>query len=118
MLRTIPQDAKLPSIRALTNHMGISRNPVEIAYTHLVSEGYIINKQKSGFFAAPVLQLPLVVKKNADFAYDRIQSSHFPLNAWKKLTQRTLQDVGPDLFSYGDRKGELQLHRLIQAYVR
>lgn len=154
LLGTIMQDTKLPSIRALAYHMGVSRNPVEAAYAHLVAEGYIVNKPKSGYFAAPVLQLQHVVQKPAsvstpipqiqradatpdpaphqksltehgyggelafDFAYDRIQISCFPMNTWKKLTQSTLRDAGPDLFNYGDQKGELQLRRLIQAYVR
>lgn len=156
LLGTIPQNAKLPSIRALAHHMGISRNPVEVAYAHLVAEGYIVNKPKSGYFTAPVLQKPLVAQKNTDlsvstpipqkqqanaspgtapnqenrpqngnggelgvdFAYDRIQSDFFPLNVWKKLTQRTLREAGPDLFSYGDQTGELQLRRSIQSYVR
>ncbi|MBW7477652.1 PLP-dependent aminotransferase family protein [Paenibacillus oenotherae] len=51
---SIPQHSKLPSIRALAQHMGISRNPVETAYAHLVAEGYIINKEKSGYYAAPL----------------------------------------------------------------
>lgn len=46
----IPEAVKLPSIRALASHMGVSRNPVEIAYSHLVAEGYIENKPKSGYF--------------------------------------------------------------------
>jgi len=58
LLGTVPQDAKLPSIRALANHMGISRNPVEAAYANLVAEGYIVNKPKSGYFIAQVQQLP------------------------------------------------------------
>lgn len=47
----LPSHHKLPSIRQLAQHLGISRNPVESAYAQLVAEGYIINKAKSGFFA-------------------------------------------------------------------
>ncbi|TYP69492.1 PLP-dependent aminotransferase family protein [Paenibacillus methanolicus] len=57
LLGLLPHDAKLPSIRALAQHLGISRNPVETAYDHLVSEGYIANKPKSGYTVAPVMPI-------------------------------------------------------------
>jgi GntR family transcriptional regulator/MocR family aminotransferase len=48
----LPSTHKLPSIRQLAQHLGISRNPVESAYAQLVAEGYIVNKPKSGYTAA------------------------------------------------------------------
>ncbi|WP_164821442.1 MocR-like pyridoxine biosynthesis transcription factor PdxR [Paenibacillus koleovorans] len=140
LLGTMPIGAKLPSIRALALHLGVSRNPVEEAYAHLVAEGYIVNKPKSGYWVASIPQLPSGLSPQSeegtkatpitdsgrsgehevvvDFAYDRIRSGSFPIALWKKLTQHTLREAGPELFEYGDRKGELQLRRCIQAYVR
>jgi GntR family transcriptional regulator/MocR family aminotransferase len=50
----LPPLHKLPSIRQLARHLDISRNPVESAYAQLVAEGYLINKAKSGYFAAQI----------------------------------------------------------------
>ncbi|MFB9331151.1 PLP-dependent aminotransferase family protein [Paenibacillus aurantiacus] len=55
---SLPGEAKLPSIRALAQHLGISRNPVETAYAHLVAEGYVTNRPRSGYMAVPVTALP------------------------------------------------------------
>ncbi|QHT62313.1 PLP-dependent aminotransferase family protein [Paenibacillus lycopersici] len=154
---TLPEHAKLPSIRVLARHLGLSRNPVEAAYASLVAEGYLANKPKSGYYAAFVPQLAQSQRPPrgpaderaydapggsadsqpqeslrphaslpqhgnegmppVDFAYDRIQPGFFPLNVWKKLSQRTLREAGPELFDYGDRQGEPGLRRLIRNYV-
>ncbi|MCZ8524041.1 MULTISPECIES: MocR-like pyridoxine biosynthesis transcription factor PdxR [Paenibacillus] len=44
--------AKLPSIRQLAQHLGLSRNPVEAAYDQLAGEGYIVSRPKSGYYTA------------------------------------------------------------------
>ena len=42
---------KLPSKRALAKHLGISVITVEGAYNQLVAEGYMVARQRSGYFA-------------------------------------------------------------------
>lgn len=41
-------DTRLPSVRKLAAHLGISRTPVEDAYQQLLAEGYTASKPKSG----------------------------------------------------------------------
>ncbi|MFC2822458.1 MAG: GntR family transcriptional regulator [Spirochaetales bacterium] len=43
---------RLPSIRRQAEENGVSRNTVIGAYSLLIAEGYIISKEKSGYFAA------------------------------------------------------------------
>ena len=43
---------KLPSTRALSRHLEVSRSTVELAYEQLLSEGYIESEPCKGFFAA------------------------------------------------------------------
>ncbi len=42
---------KLPSKRALAKHLGVSVITVEGAYNQLVAEGYVVARQRSGYFA-------------------------------------------------------------------
>ncbi len=47
----IPAGEKLPSKRALAEHLGVSKITVETAYSMLLSEGYISSRERSGYFA-------------------------------------------------------------------
>jgi GntR family transcriptional regulator/MocR family aminotransferase len=40
--------SRLPSVRKLAAHLGISRTPVEDAYQQLLAEGYVASKPRSG----------------------------------------------------------------------
>ena len=48
---------KLPSTRALSKHLEVSRSTVELAYEQLLSEGYIESKPYKGFFVAQTEEL-------------------------------------------------------------
>ncbi len=43
---------KLPSTRALSRYLDVSRSTVELAYEQLLSEGYIESQPCRGFFAS------------------------------------------------------------------
>ena len=45
---------KLPSKRALADHLEISKITVETAYAQLLSEGYLRSREKSGYFVEDV----------------------------------------------------------------
>ena len=49
---------KLPSKRALAEHLRLSVITVEGAYAQLEAEGYVYTKPKQGFFVCPVQQTP------------------------------------------------------------
>jgi GntR family transcriptional regulator/MocR family aminotransferase len=44
---------RLPSVRKLAAHLGISRTPVEAAYGQLAAEGYVRSKPRSGLTVLP-----------------------------------------------------------------
>ena len=48
---------KLPSTRALSKHLEVSRSTVELAYEQLLSEGYIESAPYRGFFVAQIDEL-------------------------------------------------------------
>lgn len=52
-------DTPVPSSRELSRQLGVARNTVMFAYQHLVEEGYLIARERSGYFINPVMQRPL-----------------------------------------------------------
>ena len=48
---------KLPSTRALSRHLEVSRSTIELAYEQLVSEGYIETVPCRGYFVAQIDEL-------------------------------------------------------------
>ena len=46
----LPLDLPLPSSRDLANHLGIARNTVVLAYQQLMDEGYLVARERKGYF--------------------------------------------------------------------
>ncbi|MCW8887047.1 MAG: PLP-dependent aminotransferase family protein [Motiliproteus sp.] len=49
----IPVDSPLPSSRKLAKQLSIARNTVVLAYEHLLDDGYLIAKERSGYYVNP-----------------------------------------------------------------
>ncbi|MFK8020368.1 MAG: PLP-dependent aminotransferase family protein [Pseudomonadales bacterium] len=57
----IPLEKPLPSSRALAAQLGVARNTVVLAYENLLEDGYILSRQRSGYFVNPdTLATPLI----------------------------------------------------------
>ena len=50
----LPGGGKLPSGRALSEHLGVSRVTVETAYAQLLAEGYVTSRERAGYFVEAV----------------------------------------------------------------
>ena len=48
---------KLPSTRALSRHLEVSRSTIELAYEQLLSEGYLESEPCRGYFVAQIEEL-------------------------------------------------------------
>src|SRR5690606_24129910 len=48
----LPPGSPVPSSRQLADSLGIARNTVVFAYQQLVSEGYLVSRERSGHFVA------------------------------------------------------------------
>ncbi len=46
----LPLEIPLPSSRELAKHLGIARNTVVLAYQQLIDEGYLLSRERSGYF--------------------------------------------------------------------
>ncbi|XEC96016.1 PLP-dependent aminotransferase family protein [Paenibacillus tarimensis] len=134
----IPANNRLPSIRRLSSHLGISRTPVALAYDQLLAEGYIRSQPRSGFFAAEIEaiaasplnsrvavppSLPRAYHASLeepvryDFGYGSVDLLSFPLTKWRKLMNRCLLSENSRLLLYGDLQGEPELRAEIAAYL-
>ncbi len=49
----IPADKALPSGRELAKQLGVARNTVVLTYQHLVDDGYLISRERRGYFVNP-----------------------------------------------------------------
>lgn len=49
----IPEEKPLPSIRKLSEALGVSRNTVMLAYEKLADDNFIISKHRSGYYVNP-----------------------------------------------------------------
>lgn len=121
---------KLPSTRALSKYLEVSRSTVELAYEQLLSEGYIEAEPYRGFFVAQTEELyhfkkerirPFLPEQEKKYKYDfspnGVDLKSFPYNAWRKLSKDILMDDRTELFRSGDPKGEYGFRNAICSYL-
>lgn len=122
---------KLPSTRALSRHLEVSRSTVELAYEQLMSEGYIEAEPYRGFFVAQIEGLYHFQKIKTrfsgretegqayqyDFTPNGVDLKSFPYNVWRKLSKDILMDDRTELFKSGDVQGEYGFRNAICNYL-
>lgn len=130
--REILPGERLPSSRALSAYLSVSRSTVDLAYEQLVSEGYVESIPCRGYFVCEIEELyqlgetreekkkktgEEVPKYQYSFAVSGIAPDGFPHNAWKKISRDVLLDASDDLFGLGDSRGEEGLREAIAVYL-
>lgn len=127
----IPYGEKLPSTRALSKYLEVSRSTVELAYEQLLSEGYIESEPYKGFFVAPVEELyhlkpadlPAPPKEEPgenyqyDFTPNGVDLKSFPYHVWRKLSKDILTDDRTELFRSGNSQGEYGFRAAVCSYL-
>lgn len=90
---------KLPSKRALAENLNVSRITVENAYQQLLTEGYLVSKPRSGYFAECLETLPkapdsLARPKSAveETPEAAVSAGQFPFSVWARLMRGVLLD--------------------------
>jgi GntR family transcriptional regulator/MocR family aminotransferase len=122
---TLEVEQKLPSKRALAEHLGVSVITVEGAYQQLEAEGYVHTRPRSGFFVSrverslPARQMTADVQPRPepewklDLKTNRVDVAKFPLATWARLTRQVLAEEGPALLSPLPHQGLFALRRAI-----
>lgn len=124
--------SKLPSCRSLAVHLGVSRNTVDMAYAQLLSEGYIENMPRRGYFISKIEGLanlhmhqeekverkePRQESKFIDFSPNGVDMNAFPYNCFRRLNKEVMMEINSELFQTGDAQGELSFRRAIRQYL-
>lgn len=127
----IKSEEKLPSVRATSKMLNVSKATIENAYSQLLVEGYIESKNKSGYYVLNFNAIELGQFKRMPENYtpqrppeiakiynsDGAVESAFNFNDWKKAVNRVLEYETHALLSYGDVRGEYGLRREIASFV-
>lgn len=128
----IQSGERLPSTRALSRHLEVSRSTIELAYEQLLSEGYVETQPYRGFFVSQIDGLyrlehqeekqEIKVEKEKDqyrydFSPNGVDLNSFPYNIWRKLSRECLQDDHSELFRLGNPQGEEGLRNAICSYL-
>ena len=118
---------KLPSKRALAQHLEVSKITVETAYNQLLVEGYIASREKVGYFveavvrpeAAPVPvqpeQSPLPEVPLLDLTASGTE--HFPFSVWTRLQREVMLDYGEQLLKPLPHQGIPELRAAIAGHL-
>ena len=122
---------KLPSKRALADHLKISKVTVETAYAQLAAEGYIRSQEKVGYFVEAVERGPEAAPSpipeqrkeepetpwEADLTAHSLPAAAFPFSIWAKLQREVLLDYGAELLGPVPPGGALVLRQAIADYL-
>ncbi len=124
----IPTESKLPSKRALSAQLEVSKITVEAAYQELLAEGYIRSEEKIGYFVEnmgkfqapppePPEAVPPAEKEVPCLDLTGNASAHFPFSVWNRLQRQVLLDLGEQLLQPMDNRGCGELRCAIAAHL-
>lgn len=122
--------AKLPSLLATAKELSVSKTTVENAYFQLATDGYVISKEKSGYYVAnrdfdayknfvaenKKTQVDLKVVKY-DLSVIGDDPTIFKFDLWKRYLKSALRHE-ERLVTYGEPQGELELREAICGYLK
>lgn len=138
---------KLPSKRVFARDLGVSTATVQLAYEQLLAEGYIVSRERSGYYVEKVLPRDFPVrgggdlrksglsekseggglnsfgsegeerKFKADFVKGATPAKLFPFSVWAKLTRAVLNDCGEHLLERVPCDGDRELKVGISEYL-
>lgn len=127
----IVQGSRMPSKRTLAEENGISIRTVLNAYDQLVVEGYLVSKERSGYYVASDFDSPFRYQKIniplpapeededwlADFTTNTSVYEKFPFSIWSKVIRQVLGDYHNQLAKRGDFLGSPRLRQEIANYL-
>ena len=126
----LPAGTRLPSKRALAEHLRVSVVTVEGAYSQLEAEGYLQAQPKRGFFVSAVEQAPppavrsvlmpetTTVSWRLDLARNQVDTARFPVSTWARLTRQVLSEAPEALLSPVPHQGLAALRQAIADDLR
>lgn len=112
---------KLPSKRNMADQKGASIITVEHAYELLIEEGYIIPKEKSGYFVSfsedEQYNGPVSVSHIRKHIPVEIDAEAFSYNIYAKTARKVLSEYGEELMQKSPGSGTVILREAIAGYL-
>ena len=117
---------KLPSKRALSAHLEVSKITVEAAYDQLLAEGYIRSAEKVGYFVEETERFPetaphpaLSLTTETAFEVDLTggTAEKFPFSVWSRLQRQVMLDLGEKLLLPMPNRGIPELRQAIADHL-
>ncbi|HBV87248.1 MAG TPA: PLP-dependent aminotransferase family protein [Desulfosporosinus sp.] len=125
-----PHD-KIPSKRKLAEHLGVSINTIDTAYSQLIDEGYIVAIPKKGYFVCDIdiyhrinitqhENTQLIERKEylkIDFSPSDVDHSAFPYKTWRNLFKSCFNEFDYSILKKTVAQGDLNLRRELVAFL-
>lgn len=116
---------KLPSVRAATQLLPVSKTTIQNAYFELQADGYVIASPKSGYYVTEqkniVQKATAHTEENSKILYDLksgdADEESFDVKLWQRYIKSALRQE-ERLLSYGDVQGEADLREVLSDYIR
>src|SRR6056297_1234154 len=128
----IKDSEKLPSIREASKMLKLSKTTIENAYFQLLTEGYIENKPRKGYYVIHLSSFQIrsekkdnstnvknigINMKEKHFKNEDVDHSTFEVKDWKKIYNRVLVNREKDLYSSSYYQGEFELRKEISEFT-
>lgn len=125
----IEAGSRIPSKREMAESHGISVRTVMNAYDQLLAEGYLISREKRGYFVAKIYEKneriqKVLPQKGEDgenllvnFSSNHLIYERFPFSMWKKVMREVLAEYETELIERADCCGVMRLREAIAAYL-
>ena len=129
-------EERLPSTRSLASQLGAARGTVDLAYTLLAGEGYIVSRGAAGTFVAPgltpALRRSLTRSRSAPTGVPRTRAPGvavmpfqlglpaldvFPRALWSRLSARRTRMLTVETMVGADEAGYTGLREAIVSYL-
>ncbi len=123
----LPPGERLPSKRALSSHLKVSKVTVEGAYAQLLAEGYLRSEEKVGYFVEPIAHHTLLpaAPREASPAQPgclldltaNAPATGFPFSVWMRLQRQVMLDYGDKLLAHLPAQGYPELRQAIADHL-
>lgn len=115
---------KIPSVRKAAANYSVSVTTVQTAYFELCADGYIISRDKSGYYVSGIVHSHAEEEETnaeSNIKYDlsggTADEESFDFSLWQKYIKSALRQKDR-LLSYSQPKGEYDLRCAIAQYIK
>lgn len=125
-----PHD-KIPSKRKLSEHLCVSINTIDTAYSQLIDEGYILSIPKKGYFVCDIdVYHRINIKQHEDtpikesisnlkvnFSPSDIDHLAFPYKTWRNLLKTCFNEFDHGILKRTKARGDVNLRRELVTFL-